>query len=381
MERTMNDWLSKLSFFFKKWRVFITIALFVLVFIGLAMPLFLSSHVDISSHLEVVIEDGEEISEWVFTIHEVGAPGAIWISSLFTNGTNVLAILLFLVFPFLPLLLSIWGYWKKEAMVAAALCGYVFSILVFISPSIFDCGQSLAQLGIASGGLGYFDFTAAAETEIDAGPIVMAVLSFLASTMALASSSEREEVSVQSLAEVGVLSALAIGLQFIKVPVGLTGGSINLGLVPLAFLALRHGPAKGFVAGAFIFGLVTCLTDGYGIYTYPFDYLIGFGSIAVYGFFKNLVFVENEKGWSAWGFFWIFVASTLSSFVRFVGSTTSSMVLYGYDFYGACTYNAFYIFVTGIVTFAVLSLLYIPLAKVQQMFPPVKTARKELSQE
>ena len=45
---------------------------------------------------------------------------------------------------------------------------------------------------------------------------------------------------------------------------------------------------------AFIFGLVTCLTDGYGFYTYPFDYLIGFGSIAVFGFFSRLN--EGEGG-------------------------------------------------------------------------------------
>ena len=164
------------------------------------------------------------------------------------------------------------------------------------------------------------------------------------------------------------MSALAIALQFIRIPIGETGGSINLGLVPLAYLALRHGPAKGFVAGAFVYGLVTCLTDGYGLYTYPYDYLVGFGSIAVFGFFRPLVF-PKDKAWTPWGFLWILLAASLQSFVRFVGGTVSSMVNYGYGLYAACAYNVVYVFVTGAVTAGVILILYPALGRLEKILP------------
>ena len=369
-----DSWLTASASFIKTNRVYITLALFALVLLGWCMPLLTSNPLTITSTFDAAEE------EFVFTVTNVLEPSGVWIGSLTANGVNYLSILLFIVLPLLPLVLSIWGIWKKEALVASAMLGLVFSVLVFVSPEIFDVGQSLAQLGIESGGLGCYDFSAYAETELNAGAIFMTVLSFFASCMALASASEKETISARNLAEIALLSALAIGLQFIRVPIGATGGSINLGLVPLAFLALRHGPAKGFIAGAFIFGLVTCLTDGYGFYTYPFDYLIGFGSIAVFGFFSRLIFTNNEQGWTAWGFLWLFVAAVGASLVRFIGSTVSSMVIYGYDFYGACTYNVVYIFVTGAVTYAVLALLYIPFASIQKNFPPQTNKKEEIAE-
>ena len=69
----------------------------------------------------------------------------------------------------------------------------------------------------------------------------------------------------------------------------------------------------------------------------------------------------------------ILVAGLLATFVRFAGSTASSMLLYGYDFAAAAEYKAIYIPVTGACAIVALMLLYVPLVKVQKAFPVRKT--------
>ena len=110
-------------------------------------------------------------------------------------------------------------------------------------------------------------------------------------------------ITVREMAEDGILVAAAVALNFLKIPApeALTGGSINLQFLPLFILALRHGPLHGFIASGIAFGLITCLTDGYGFQYYPFDYLIGFGSAAVLGFFKPLILGKNQKTYNVDG--------------------------------------------------------------------------------
>ena len=73
------------------------------------------------------------------------------------------------------------------------------------------------------------------------------------------------------------------------------GGSINLQMLPLMIIALRRGPVTGFVCGGIIYGLFSILADGYPFATYPFDYVIGFGSVGIMGLFNSLIFPKEEK--------------------------------------------------------------------------------------
>jgi thiamine transporter ThiT len=134
-------------------------------------------------------------------------------------------------------------------------------------------------------------------------------------------------------------------------------------------IALRRGPARGFVAGGLVFGLLTCFTDGYGFVTYPFDYLIGFGSVAVMGFFGKAVLKPGQKNYSLKGEILILVAGILTTLVRFTGSTASSMIVYSYTFVEAVAYNALYIPVSGAVATIALMALYGPLCRVNSAFP------------
>lgn len=174
--------------------------------------------------------------------------------------------------------------------------------------------------------------------------------------------------TIKEIVEEGVLIALAFVLNFIKIPIGPTGGSINFQMLPLMIIALRHGPQHGFIAGGIIYGLLTCLTDGYGFACYPFDYLIGFGSVAVMGFFRKQIFGEDQKGYNAKGIIFILIAATLTTTVRYIGSNVSSIVVYGLNLKGALTYNAFYIPLSGLISALALIAMYGPLVQINRHF-------------
>lgn len=184
---------------------------------------------------------------------------------------------------------------------------------------------------------------------------------------------QRRPISVGEIAENGILIAMAFGLNFIKLPIQVQG-SVNFQMLPLMIIALRRGPASGLICGGILFGLLTCLTDGYGFACYPFDYLIGFGSVAVMGFFRPFIFGQNQKGYNFKGEAFLLLAGILSTFVRFVGGTVSSILIYNTTFVAALIYNVGYISLSGILALAVLMAIYGPLVKVNASFP----ARKSL---
>ncbi len=186
---------------------------------------------------------------------------------------------------------------------------------------------------------------------------------------------QNREIKVSEIAEDGILIALSFGLNFVKIPLGATGGSINFQMLPLMMIALRRGPASGLICGGLLYGLLTCLTDGYGFATYPFDYLIGFGSVAVLGFIRPLALSRgqieqpNQVKGLVIGEVSLLIAGILATFIRFAGSTASSMVVYGYDLASAAAYNAVYIPVSGACALIPLMLLYPALLRLEKQFP------------
>ena len=106
--------------------------------------------------------------------------------------------------------------------------------------------------------------------------------------------------NVHDIVEIAMFVAIALVLDnFLKIPLGASGGSINLAVLPLVLLALRHGWFKGFVAGGIIFGFISCLIDAYGLVTYPLEYFVTFGSIAIVGVFSKLI--------TTLYYFWLFL--------------------------------------------------------------------------
>ncbi len=198
----------------------------------------------------------------------------------------------------------------------------------------------------------------------------VSMMSSAVSVFALIGASGYAEArSVKTIAEDGVLIAAAFVLNFVKIPVATGGGSINFQMLPLMIIALRRGPLDGFVAGGIVYGLLTCLTDGYGLATYPFDYLIGFGSVAVMGFFRGLILGKDQTTYNLKGILFLLLGGVLSTFVRFIGGCASSMVIYGVNFVGALTYNGIYIPVSGAIALAVIIALYGPLLRINRLYP------------
>ena len=97
--------------------------------------------------------------------------------------------------------------------------------------------------------------------------------------------------SIKDIVEIGILISLSLVFDqsFLKIRIGQNGGSISLVMLPLCILSLRKGFVKGFIGCGVIFGLISCFLDGYGFFTFPLDYLLGFGSIAVIGIFNKFI--------------------------------------------------------------------------------------------
>jgi thiamine transporter len=66
------------------------------------------------------------------------------------------------------------------------------------------------------------------------------------------------------------------------------GGSINLGMIPILWLAFRRGPKIGVFAGA-VFGVVDLFIEPFVVHPAQFllDYPLPFACLGIAGFFKT----------------------------------------------------------------------------------------------
>ena len=172
---------------------------------------------------------------------------------------------------------------------------------------------------------------------------------------------------VSDIAEISILVAVAILLdKLLTIRLGSSGGSLNFSTVPLFIIALRHGPFKGFIASGVIFGLISCLIDGYGLACFPLEYLLAFGLIGYLGFYANSIynsFGESKKQ-TALCYILIAICVLVWAVLRLFLASIDSMLLWGYDFDAALTYNLTYTLPTAI---AVLVLLVAGLATINHL--------------
>lgn len=205
--------------------------------------------------------------------------------------------------------------------------------------------------------------------EIYVCSVLPIVSYFILSLLVLSFASEDIKFSTKDIAEIGVLIAAALVLNFIRLFPAPTGGSVNLQMLPLFILAIRKGPTKAFIGCGIVYGLISCLTDGYGLATYPFDYLLGIGSTAVLGQFSKQILREDAESYNFKGELFIFIGVTLATTLRFLAGTISSMVLYDYDFVPAALYNVGYVFISGGISLVIVMALYGPILMINRRFP------------
>ena len=205
------------------------------------------------------------------------------------------------------------------------------------------------------------------------GSVCSLAFTIAAAVLSLSTDFISNPIVTREIAEDGILIAAAFILNIIKIPLAAGAGSINFQMLPLFIIALRHGPMHGLVCGGIVYGLLTCITDGYGFACYPFDYLIGFGSVMVMGYFSKFILSEEQKNYNVKGEIFLFVSALIATFIRFVGSTASSMIIYKLNFGAALQYNFLYVSLSGLVAIAVLMAAYGPILKVHHRFPVKKS--------
>ena len=178
------------------------------------------------------------------------------------------------------------------------------------------------------------------------------------------------DFSLNDITEIAVPCALAIIFDtFIKIPVGSTGGSVNFSMVPLIIICLRHGPFKGFIASALVYGIITCYLDDYVIQTYPLEYFVAFGSISIVGFIAPYI-NKSFKKMNGKIISYILLAITLSIWatIRFFAGSIDSVILYKYTFSAAFAYNAPYVFISLPFDFVITALLLPIVMKLNKMY-------------
>ncbi len=93
----------------------------------------------------------------------------------------------------------------------------------------------------------------------------------------------------RTLAEIPIIVALSLVLNFIKVFQMPQGGSITLGsMVPVLLISLRRGPKVGVFTGV-VFGFAQMFLDGwfYSPVGMFLDYPLAFGALGLAGLFKE----------------------------------------------------------------------------------------------
>ncbi len=98
-----------------------------------------------------------------------------------------------------------------------------------------------------------------------------------------------KKVNLKMLTEAGIMIALAMILNSLKLYKFAQGGSITPGgYVPLLIFALRWGPKKGIGVGI-VYGLLDFFIDAYMVHPIQFllDYPLAYGMLGIAGFASN----------------------------------------------------------------------------------------------
>ena len=264
------------------------------------------------------------------------------------DGEGIIRLFCFAL-PILGILLSAISYLYRPLKGMSSVFLLVSGILIIVLPSLLENrikGLTLTTYGYSA-----------------------MILLFISAVLIFMSEYKKEVYTVGEIAENALLIALAIVGQFIKVPLGATGGSFNLQIIPLLFLALRNNSTKTFVGCGIIFGMITCLLDGYGLQTYPFEYMIAFGSLCIVSAARPVILKDDKP--SVLGGIILGLLAAVATTIRFFAASIDSVFLYHVTWPEAFVYNALYVYLSGIAAIVVIEILYIkPLFILNKKFPP-----------
>ena len=363
------------------WVVSLVIGL--LAFVGLALPLVGAHPVTYDPNTWTF---GEEARINFGAGMLFGLQGAVAWPYLFLYSLLLLACVL------LPV-----GFFTKKIELFTSISMFLFliaGVLFFLSNGVYGfvnamdtVGQYKESFRDPSNPSAYFEnyywyvktYINTADGRLGTGTILSGALSALGCFTCFSFASSKNRLDIRSMTEIAMLSAIAIVLDvvFHYIP-SLPGqvGSLSVALVPIYLIALRHGPARGFLAATFIYGLITCFTDGYGLWLYPLDYFVAYSGAAIIGFFRPFILGKEQKTYNVRGILFILLGCLLGGIVRMIGSGASSIINYGYTVEAAFLANL-YTLGSALVSAIVLCAFYGPLLRLNRQFPVRKPIANE----
>lgn len=203
--------------------------------------------------------------------------------------------------------------------------------------------------------------------ELSSFGIIYTVLSFILAAYMLLLSYNKNQFSIYDIVESAMLVAIAIALDLpgLKIRIGANGGSISFTMIPLIILALRQGFAKGFLSIGIVYGFITCLLDGWGLYTFPFDYFLAYGSLSIIGLLSDKLFKNLKDNKPSWLHYVLLGGGViLITTTRLLFATLSGVILYETEFLASLSLNSLYVLPSGGVCLVAILLLYRPMIKI-----------------
>ena len=175
---------------------------------------------------------------------------------------------------------------------------------------------------------------------------------------------------VYKITECAIFIALSLALMPIEIPGPAFGGDIDLVMILLFIIAFRHGFGYGVLSGA-VFGLIKCIIGGgigWGLPSILLDYVLAYAAVGFAGFFKG-------KYWAVE--LMTFVGCLVRFFIHFISGVTIYMITVPTEVAGmtfanpvlySIVYNAFYMLPNTVIAVIVMSLLRVPLKKLNKKF-------------
>lgn len=164
-------------------------------------------------------------------------------------------------------------------------------------------------------------------------------------------------LTVRGITEIAIFIALALvfDLEFLKFRLG-EAQSFSITMLPLMIIALRFPLVDAFIGIGGIYGVITMLWDGYGLITYPLDYLLAYGFLSIISLFQALVYGKHKHEIINYLYLALAVPAGVSGRIFF--STISGVVVYETPFVGSLLYNLPAIGVSGIICGVLLMMLF-----------------------
>lgn len=173
-------------------------------------------------------------------------------------------------------------------------------------------------------------------------------------------------LSVKEMVEMALLLALAVVLDL----TGIKIGHASFTMVPLFILAYRHGPIKSAIVIGLIYAVINMAFDSWAMdpIFLVFDYILGFGSIALAGLFTKKSFNKSSKHWN--NIMWLSISIILCSIIRILCSSISGMIVYEMSF-GTSLWANFSIYVGWdcLLAFVAMLILYPTILIINNRFP------------